>query len=293
MSKLTLTGLALPLVLLFASPPASAPKAFGAMQKDPDTQAQTGMLQKMIVENGSVTMDLDVNRLNGIGSSPGRATTLQFAVAANSFFSILVFNDLLRGPDQGSMALVPQSPKTSGLPVALGAAFNRLVIQKLPAGEPFDLAVRDGNSGFTFFNIEGHQYSYDANAQLLGITGGNLRVSKEFANALGRPSDAGALVGKISIGAAMQTIEVQTITNGETKSAVMPPLNAITGQDTPTLVPGPDVIVGDLPEMAQYGNDTVNHFVGLGVGTTSCNNGDQPFHWFALPQTDHPVIPQN
>ena len=30
MSKLTLTGLALPLFLLLASPPASTPKAFGA-----------------------------------------------------------------------------------------------------------------------------------------------------------------------------------------------------------------------------------------------------------------------
>ena len=45
--------------------------------------------------------------------------------------------------------------------------------------------------------------------------------------------------------------------------------------------------------MGQFGNDTVNHLVGLGVGTTSCNNGDQPFDWFALPDNDHPVIPQN
>ena len=38
---------------------------------------------------------------------PGRPTTLQFAVAANSFFPILVFNELLRGPEPGSMALIP------------------------------------------------------------------------------------------------------------------------------------------------------------------------------------------
>ena len=63
MSKLTLTGLALPLLLLFASPPASAPKAFGATKETPESQGQTGTLQKMIVESGSVTMDLDVNRL--------------------------------------------------------------------------------------------------------------------------------------------------------------------------------------------------------------------------------------
>jgi hypothetical protein len=70
---------------------------------------------------------------------------------------------------------------------------------------------------------------------------------------------------------------------------VMPPLKG--GAEGPTLVAGPDVIVGDLPEMAQYGSD--GNFVGLAVGTTSCNNGDQPLDWFALPNTDHPVIPQN
>lgn len=292
MSKLTLVGFALPSLLLFASPEASAPNAFGAMKKKAESQEQTGTLQKMIVESGSVTMDLDVNRLNGIGSSPARATTLQFAVAANSFFTILVFNDLLRGPDQGSMALIPQSRNNSRLPVALSAAFNRLVIEKLSAGEAFDLAVRDAKTGFTFFNIEGHQYVYDANAQLLSITGGNLRISKDFANALGRPLDAAVVVGKLSVGAAMQSIEIQTIVNGETKSVTMPPLRSSAGVETPMLVPGPDVIVGELPQVQQSGSDTTNHFVGLGVATTSCNNGDQPLHWLALPQTDHPVIPQ-
>ena len=295
MSKLTLTGLALPLFLLFASPPASAPKAFGATKETPESQGQTGTLQKMIVESGSVTMDLDVNRLNGIGSVPGRPTTLQFAVAANSFFPILVFNELLRGPEPGSMALIPAGVNASGysLPAALGASLKQLAIEKLSSGEAFDLAVRDGKTGFTFFNIEGHQYDYDATGQLLSIIGGRLLISQEFATALGRPADVSAAVGRISIGAAMQPIEIDQLVNGEPKSMAMPPLRYGVGSETPTLVPGPDVIVGDLPEMAQYGNDTVNHLVGLGVGTTSCNNGDQPFDWFALPQTDHPVIPQN
>src|SRR5262245_46113692 len=293
MSKLTLAGFMLPLVLLFAPPEATSNNSAARKQTNPGSFGQSGTLQKMIVEDGSVRMDFDLNRLNGISFALQKPVTLQFAVAANSFFTILVFNDLLRGANQGTMALIPQSGNISGFPTALSAAFNRLVIEKLPAGEAFDLTVRDGNSGFTFFNIEGHQYDYDANAQLLGITGGNLRISKEFANALGRSSDAGALVGKISIGATMQPIEVQTLVNGEIESVVMPPLHSATSGNTPTLVAGPDVIVGELPEMAQYGNDIVNHRVGLGIGTTSCNNGDQPLHWFALPQTDHPVIPQN
>ena len=62
MSKLKLIGFVLPLFLLFASPYASAPKAFGAPKKTVQGQGQTGTLQKMIVENGSVTMDHDLNR---------------------------------------------------------------------------------------------------------------------------------------------------------------------------------------------------------------------------------------
>ena len=65
---------------------------------------------------------------------------------------------------------------------------------------------------FTFFNIEGDQYDYDANAQSFSITGGRLLISKQFANALGRPSDAGSIVGKISVGAAMQPIEIDQLT---------------------------------------------------------------------------------
>src|SRR6266849_5094917 len=60
---------------------------------------------------------------------------------------------------------------------------------------------------------------------------------------------------------------------------------------TPTLVHGPDVIVGDLPDMAQFGSTGTQ--VGLGLATDACNNGDQPINWFALPNTDHPVVAQN
>src|SRR5882724_7941107 len=278
MSKLMLSGFVLSLFLFLTLSQAGSQNS--AINKNPDSRGQNGTLQRMIVENGMVTMDLDVDRLNADGSLAAKVVQLRFAAAANSFFSILVFNDLLRGPEQGSMALVPQY--STELPSALTASINQLAVEKLPSSEAFDIAVRDAKTGFTFFNIEGHQYAYDANAQLLGITGGNLLVSKEFANALGRPSDAGATVGKISIGATMQPVEVQTIVNGELRSVVMPPLQGAAGGETPTLVPGPDVIVGQLPEMAQYGSN--GNFVGLGIGTTSCNNGDQPLHWFALPQ---------
>jgi hypothetical protein len=164
-------------------------------------------------------------------------------------------------------------------------------VEKLPSGQGFDLAVRDSNTGFTFFNVEGHQYDYDPAAKSLAITGGRLLTSREFANALGRPSDASSVAGTISVGAAMQPIQIDQIVRGETKSMGMPPMQHEGDPAAPNLVPGPDVIVGNIENVAQSGSAGTQ--VGLAIGTDSCNNGDQPVDWFALPNTDHPVVPQN
>jgi hypothetical protein len=289
MSKITIASFAL-LPLLFLG---NGSITYAAQSRQNTADAPTGTFQKMIVENGSVTMDLDLKRLNGISSVAASPKTLRFTAAANSFFTILVFNDLLRAAEPGSMTLIPEAGAVPALPAALAASLKQVLVEKLPSDASFDFAVRDAKTGFTFFNIEGHQYDYDHNAQLLRVTGGNLVFSKEFADALGRPSDAGATVGKISIGAVMQPIEVQRIVNGEIESVVMPPLAGTARSQLPALVAGPDVIVGDMPSVEQGGSS--GGFVGLGVGTTSCNNGDQPLDWFSLGSgsNDHPVIPQN
>ena len=112
--------------------------------------ALTGTLQKMIVENGSVTLNLDLNGLNGSNDLTTRPVTLQFAAGTNSFFPILVFNDELRGPEPGSIALVPQGRPVSLLPAVLAASLKQLVVEKLPSDAAFDLAVRDGKTGLTF-----------------------------------------------------------------------------------------------------------------------------------------------
>ena len=186
----------------------------------------------MIVENASVTMQLDLNGLNGSSSLVTRPVTLHFAAAPNSFFPVLVFNDLLRGLQPGSMALALQNSSSAGvnasgyahLPAALRSSLKRLAVEKLSSGQAFDLAVRDSNTGFTFFNIEGHQYNYDAAARSFTITGGRLLISKQFASTLGIPPEAGSLAGTISIGAAMQPIQIDQVVRGETKSMVMPPM---------------------------------------------------------------------
>jgi hypothetical protein len=288
MLKSKLIRFALPLLLLFCPPKAGSENSVaGSKQISPESQ--TGTLQKMIVADGSVVMDVDLNRLNGVSSTTGKLETLRFAVAPNSFFTILVFNNVLRGPEfESAMALIPQSSAT--LPAALSASLNQLEVEKLPSGAAFDLAVRDGKTGFVFFNVEGNIYDYDANAQLLSIKGGRLLISEEFAGKLGRHSEAGSVVGKISVGTAMQPIEIKQMVNGQPRSAVLPPVQGAPG--VPSAAQGPDVIVGELSGLQQFDN-VVGTQVGLAVGTDSCNNGDQPLDWFALPSNDHPVIPQN
>src|SRR6185369_15571195 len=176
----------------------------------------------------------------------------------------------------------------SALPVSLGASIKQLVVEKLPSNAGFDLAVRDGKTGFVFFNVEGGHYDYDANARLLSITGGRLLISNEFAKALGRASDTGAVAGEISIGATMEPIEINHLDeNGNVTSASLPAV------PLPGTVPGPDVIVGSLLDFVQSQSGSVGGRVGLALGTDACNKGIENVNWFALPNSDHPFIPQN
>src|SRR5437667_9894172 len=148
MSKKLFAYLMLPLLLLFCN--SSQNSVAGSKQKSPDVQS--GTLEKMIVASGSVAVDVDLNRLNGVNSATAKRETLRFAVAANSFFPVLVFNDGLRGAEPGSIALIPQNSTT--LPAALSASLNQLVVEKLPSGEAFDLAVRDGKRDSPFLILK-------------------------------------------------------------------------------------------------------------------------------------------
>jgi hypothetical protein len=282
MLKSKLIRFMLPLALLFSN---SSENSIAGSKPRNAANAESGTLEKMIVANGNVAMDVDLSRLNGF--APGKLERLNFAVAPGSLFTIAVFNDALRGPQGGSIGLIPQN--SAALPAAMTTSLGRLVIEKIVSSEAFDLVVRDGKTGFNFFNIEGNIYNYDARTKSLGIEDGRLLISTEFAAAMGRPVDAGAVAGKISMGGAMQPIEIQTIVNGAVQSAIMPPVNHVPDNGTN---PGPDVIVGDVISAQQFGSQSGTQ-VGIGIGTSSCNAGTVDLDWFALPNTDHPVIPQN
>ena len=252
----------------------------------------SGTLEKMIVATGNVAMDLDLNRLNGnsSGVKQQKSSLLRFDTERNSFFTVLVFNDELRGPLPSSMKLIPQNSAT--LPAKLNASYQQLVVESMEWGGQYDLAVRDGKTGFIFFNIEGNQFDYNPGEHLLSVQMGRLLMSKEFAAELGRPAEAGSVIGQISITATMRPIEITQVVDGEVTSNELP-ANSSPNAGT---VPGPDVVVGDLTEMVQP-TDSVNGVngtqVGLAVGTDSCNLGTVSLNWFQLPNNDHPAIPQN
>jgi hypothetical protein len=262
----------LPLLLLFWN----GPEISQAQSKNNNAEAATGTLQKMIVADGVVTLNIDLKHFNAANASEA----LRFAVAPKSFFTVLVLNSEFRGPIPSSMVFAPANG--ARLPNVLSNSSNQLLLEKRPADEAFDLVVRDSNSNFVFFNVDGHEYQYDASKHLLNINGGRLHISSDLARRMGRASDAGAVVGNISVAATLLEIENEKLVNGLVQSAAQPAVGT---------VPGPDVIVGDLPSMDQGGSNGTQ--VGLEIGTTSCNQGTQPLDWFALPSNDHPVIPQN
>ena len=265
MSKKLFTYFMLPSLFIICN---SAEVSF-AQSKPKGLDTLSGTFEKMIVADGVVTMNLQ---------RPGAAresNVARFTVAPDSFFTLLVFNNQLRGPAPSTMALTAQN--AAALPSPLRNSASRLMIEKTASNEEYDLVIRDSKSGLVLYRIDGHQYNYDAGKHLLTITGGRLLTK------------AGEAAGTISITATLLPIEIQKVRNGDVKSAVLPALH----QPDVGTIPGPDVIVGDLPAVSEPSGANDGTYVGLGVGTTSCNAGTIDLDWFQLPSNDHPVIPQN
>ena len=149
MLKIVLTAFMLPLLLLFGLRDGGSSNAPNAAKTSLARQGESGTLQKMIVASGSVSMDIDLNRINGVNSTTGKLETLHFGVAPTSFFPVLVFNKVLRRAQTGSMALVPQN--NVALPAVLTASLNRLTIEQAHPGETFDMVVRDAIERFCIF----------------------------------------------------------------------------------------------------------------------------------------------
>jgi hypothetical protein len=249
-----------------------------------DAEGLTGTQEKLIVARGRVALELDVQRVGqAAGAARTRRATVRFDLERDAFLTVVVFNGELRAPLPGSARLIPLD--AAALPASLAA--RDLVLEQASVVAPHELVIRDGSSGIVVFNVQGQQYTYDPRPRGLAIRGGRLVLSEEFAAELGRPAAAGSVVGGISMAATMRPIEVTHVIAGEVQSDFLPSLAA-----DQALVPGPDVIVGNVSGLAQFGSASATQ-VGLALGTDSCNAGTENLNWFALPSNDHPVIPQN
>lgn len=251
-------------------------------------KGDTGILEKLVAVDGLVTIDLDVNRLTGKApkSRKGTQNTLRFDVSPDAFFTSIAFNDEFRGNLPGTLKLVAKN--SISLPARLSESHKNLVVETLPWGGQYEMVIRDGKSGFIFFNVVGQVYDYVASERKLSVRGGGLLLSDEFAAELGRAGDTKTIVGTIDIKTTQTPIEVTHIVEGETQSTSLPPTN----DPQAGTVPGPDVVVGELSGLAQFGASS-GTIVGLAVGTDSCNFGTVPLIWLANPDNNHPVIPQN
>ncbi len=266
-SRIILHAIALPAALLLCT---SAPHARGQAN-----ETVTGTLEKLVATKGTVTLNLQ-----------GANAPLEYEVGRESWLTIIVFNKNFRAVDGGTLPLI--STQAGKVPEAFGVSLGRLALEKLPAGGQYELAVRDADSGLVLFNVDRFEYQYDAAGRVLRMNDARLVFSDEFAQQLGRKADAGQPAGTITLSTAMYPLEVNTFVEGEIRSSTMP-VNR--DPSAPNAVPGPDVIVGDMPSMVQSGSSGTQ--VGLAIATTSCNNGTTELNWNALPSTDHPVIPQN
>ena len=182
--------------------------------------AETLVVEKLIVASGSVELELDLQRLGpaGSGATAAKRTAVRFDLERDSFLTVVVFDGEFRAALPGSTRLIPQD--YAALPVAL--ASRDLVVEQTGPGSPYALVVRDAGTGFLFFNVEGHQYAYEPRDRGLRVGTGRLLISEEFAAELGRPSAAGSIAGTLSIEATMRPIEVTQIVDGEIKEGALP-----------------------------------------------------------------------
>ncbi len=77
----------------------------------------------------------------------------------------------------------------------------------------------------------------------------------------------------------------------ESDGSVAPLPSVVLAPTAPGVVPGPDVITGDMADL--YVSGTTATELGLSIGITSCNRGNATAHFVAMPSTNHPVVAQN
>ncbi len=114
---------------------------------------------------------------------------------------------------------------------------------------------------------------------------GELVVAPSLAERMGTPQAAGKVVGRVVVMAERTPLEPAL-----TDAAVALTTTPLDETGGTAVVIGPDVIVGDLYQVSNYGSS--GGISAFAVGTISCNIGDVWLNWFSY-NNQHPVIGQS
>jgi hypothetical protein len=248
-----------------------------------------------IATEGAMDMKLDIAALRSTGLSIAKTwmndrddgvVSLSFDVDSNrTMYQILTADGALGGLPGGEIYLR-----------AIKSPFDSLyVVHDVMGGQDYEFVVYDtSNPGTPVFGLSAAQYDF-RHAERDFTIRADLVIAREYAQRSGRGDSGDTLVGHVVITLPLHLS--QSIVFDRAGRAESATLHTIA--DGPTAAgfpnPGPDVIVGELPNTQQFGRSgpAGSGTVGLSVGTTSCNKGSVPLNWNALPNRDHPMIPMN
>jgi cysteine-rich repeat protein len=141
--------------------------------------------------------------------------------------------------------------------------------------------VRDDSSGDALI-LGDPQIDRDPVAGLLVVSARELRLTETAARKLGAPELSGRSIGNLVTRTFWDSRSAATIPDQQPRLAGADPACGAAS--------GPDVIVGRLPAVDNYGS--VGNTAAFALGTTSCNVGDTELLW-TFDSNTHPVIAQN
>lgn len=158
---------------------------------------------------------------------------------------------------------------------------GNLSVRQNATGGWLVVSTLTGDAQGTTFGVASQFIDYTRVDGRLRIVG-ELRITGEWAKALGRPELANRIVGRVLMDLGTQSMAAEA---PEPVDASHDDFGGST-----TVLAGADVIVGDLHETASYGSS--GGIAAFAIGTVSCNVGAAPLNWFSN-TNQHPVIGQN
>lgn len=165
-----------------------------------------------------------------------------------------------------------------------------LTLMYNPYGVERPITINDSITGEVIFDVSGALFTLEDAG--VSLENAYVALSEEFIARSGASAAASPVVGELSMKASLAEVDASVL-----DFVAMSPIPAevpdVGQRGFPN--PGPDVIVGDIPNISQYGRvGTVGSgTIGAAIGTTSCNKGDTILNWRQMPDVRHPVIAQN